>query len=249
MRILAIDTSTMMGSVALTDEARLVAQEQLGVEVTHSERLILTIEHLLQICRWPKESLDGVAVAVGPGSFTGLRIGLATAKGIALGLKKPIVGVSSLMILAYNGLASMQTVVPVIDARREQVYAAAYRFQKAKSGSYKPVSVMEELAVDPAVLCRKLKSLPGKLLLVGDGVAVYEKIFARLLKDKAVFLPGEFKFPHASYLGMIAGEKLKKGTGDDIATLAPNYIRRSDAEIGFAGKGKAAGRKPKKVKS
>ena len=236
MRVLALDTSTMLGSVALCEDNNLIAEEQLGVEVTHSERLMATINHLLNISRWSLNSLNGLAVAIGPGSFTGLRIGLATAKGIALGLKKPLVGVSSLQVLAYNGVTFPSTVVSIIDARRKQVYSAAYRFSKTKIP--KPKLIMEETVIDPALLCRKLKSLSGKLLLVGDGVLTYEKQFRRLLGDKAHILPQEMKFPHAGYAAMIAREKLKRGKGDDIVKLTPNYIRRSDAEIGFRGKAK-----------
>jgi len=233
MRILAIDTTTMFGSVALCEERRLVAEEQLGVEVTHSERLITTLEHLLALSKWPKESLDGIAVAVGPGSFTGLRIGLATAKGLALGLNKPLVGVSSLLILAHNCVISPANVVAIIDARRSEVYAAAYKFEKGR-----PKCILKEMVSDPNLLCKRLLSIKGQLLLVGDGVAVYEKAFRRLLGDRATIPPSGFNFPHAAHLANIAYERLKRGSSDDIVSLVPNYLRHSDAEIGFRGKAK-----------
>ncbi len=232
MRILAIDTSTMFGSVALCDGDLLVAEEQLGVAVTHSERLLKTIDHLLEISTWDKSTIDAIAVATGPGSFTGLRIGLATAKGLALGLKKPIAGASSLLTLAHNGAISELTVVPTIDARRGEVYAAAYRFSKGKSKC-----VVKEGAFDPKILCKKLKSMKGGLLLTGDGVILYEKIFKKELKGKATIMAQELKFPHASHLARIVASRLKRG-GDDIVKLVPNYLRHSDAEIGFKGKGK-----------
>jgi len=230
MRILAIDTSTMFGSVALCDGDMLIAEEELGVEVTHSERLISTIDHLLQISRWGRDSIDGIAVAIGPGSFTGLRIGLATAKGLAAGLKKPIAGVSSLLTLAYNGVLSDATVVSVIDARRGEVYAAAYKFLNDK-----PKCVMKEVAVAPELLSKKLKTMRGRVILVGDGVVTYEKLFKRELKNRALIRAQEFKFPRAFYLAQSALKKLKKG-GDNMAKLVPNYLRHSDAEIGFKGK-------------
>jgi tRNA threonylcarbamoyladenosine biosynthesis protein TsaB len=230
MRILAIDTSTMFGSVALCDGDQLIAEEQLGVEVTHSERLLGTIDHLLQISKWGNDAIEGVAVAIGPGSFTGLRIGLATAKGLALGLQRPIAGASSLLALAYNGIFSEKTVVSVIDARRAEVYAAAYKFEKGK-----PKCVLKDLVCDPDVLSKKLASIKGGLFLVGDGVVTYEKVFRNGLKNKAAINAHELKFPHASYLARIASGKLKRG-GDDIVKLVPNYLRHSDAEIGFKGK-------------
>jgi tRNA threonylcarbamoyladenosine biosynthesis protein TsaB len=236
MRLLAIDTSTLLGSVALSDNGRLIAEEQLGVEVTHSERLLSTITHLLDAVKWSMEEIDGVAVSIGPGSFTGLRIGMATAKGIALGLEKPIVGVSSLLVLAFNGISFHANVVPVIDARRGEVYASAYRFKKSEVSRKRPESVMDETAIDPLLLCEKLKKMKGDLLLVGDGTITYEKEFKRRLKGRALFGTWEMRYPHASHLCELAFEKLSRGKGDDIAGLAPNYIRRTDAEIGFKGR-------------
>lgn len=229
MHVLAIDTSTMFGSVALCNGDQLIAEEQLGVEVTHSERLLETIGHLLQISKWDRDAIEGIAVAIGPGSFTGLRIGLSTAKGLALGLDKPVAGVSSLLTLAYNGIFSEKIIVSVIDARRREVYAAAYKIEKEK-----PRCILKELVCDPVVLCKKLKSMKGDLLLVGDGAAAYENVFKKELKNRAAISAQELKFPHASHLARLALNTLKRG-GDDIAKLVPNYLRHSDAEIGFKG--------------
>lgn len=227
MKVLAIDTTTMFGSVALCDGAKLIAEEQMGVDVTHSDRLVATIEHLLTLSRWKKEDIEGIAVATGPGSFTGLRIGLATAKGLALGLKRPIAGASSLLTLAYNAAISDATVVSIIDARRAQVYAAAYRFREGKEKC-----VLKEGAFDPEPLCRKLGSIKGPLVLVGDGVVTYEKLFRKELGKRALIRPDELKFPRGFYLAQLATARLKRG-GDDITELVPNYLRHSDAEIGF----------------
>ena len=255
MRILAIDTSTLMGSVALCDGDRLIAEEQLGVEVTHSERLVTTIEHLLSASKWlnrspsprlphqgggEKESplqaagghIDAIAVAIGPGSFTGLRIGLATAKGLALGLNIPIVGISSLLVLAYNGLLSERTVVSVIDARRAEVYAAAYQFNHK---TLKAKCVLKECVCPPELLCQKLGAIKEEMIFVGDGVIVYEKVFRKELGKRCCVAPKNFSFPRASNLAMLAYERLKKGESDDIVTMVPNYLRHSDAEIGFRG--------------
>ncbi len=232
MKILAIDTTTLFGSVALCDGMRTVAEEQLGVAVTHSERLVATIDHLLTLSSWEKKDIEGIAVAIGPGSFTGLRIGLATAKGIATGLSRPVAGVSSLLALACNGLFSDATVVSVIDARRAEVYYAAYKFTR---GTHR--TVLKEGLAAPADLCARLKKLKGRLLLTGDGVAAYESMLAAKLKGRAVIDAETLKFPRASFIARLALPRLKKG-GDDIAKLAPNYLRHSDAEIGFKGGGK-----------
>ena len=230
MKVLAIDTTTMFGSVALCDGPRLIAEEQMGVDVTHSERLVVTIEHLLSLAKWDRSDIEGIAVAIGPGSFTGLRIGLATAKGLALGLKRPVAGASSLLTLAHNAMISDATVVSVIDARRAQVYAAAYRFENGKQRC-----ILKESVFDPEPFCKKLKSIKGKLVLVGDGVVTYEKLFRKELKNRATIRPEELKFPRGFHVAQIAMNRLKKG-GDDMTKLVPNYLRHSDAEIGFKGK-------------
>jgi tRNA threonylcarbamoyladenosine biosynthesis protein TsaB len=232
MKILAIDTSTLSGSVALCDGEVPVAEEQLGSGITHSESLMRAIEDLLGASGWQKNEIEGIAVAIGPGSFTGLRIGLATAKGMALALARPIAGASSLLTMAYNGLLSGKTVVPVIDARRGEVYGAAYRFEKGS-----PRCLMEETVCDPALFCGRVKSLEGELFLTGDGAVTYEDVFKKELKGRAIIRAEEMKFPHAANLARITLDRLKRG-GDDIKTLVPNYLRHSDAEIGFKGKGK-----------
>lgn len=227
MKVLAIDTTTMFGSVALCDGPELAAEMQQGVEVTHSERLIATIDQLLTISGWMRSDIEGIAVAIGPGSFTGLRIGLATAKGLALGLKVPVAGVSSLLTLACNGMMSDAAVVPVIDARRAQVYAAAYRFENGEQRC-----ILNESVFDPAPFCKRIGSIKGDLVLVGDGVVTYEKLFRKELKGKAMMRPDELKFPRGFHLAQIAMKKLERG-GNDITKLVPNYLRHSDAEIGL----------------
>ena len=227
MKILSIDTSTMLGSVALSDGDVLVAQEQQGVPGTHSERLLSTVDHLLGLARWKGGDLCGIAVATGPGSFTGLRIGLATAKGMALALGCRIAGVSSLASLSMNGASFAGTVVPLIDARRGEVYAAAYR----SNGKGRLSRRMKECALSPEDLIVKLMKIAGPLLLVGDGAKAFGATLAKAIGSRAVVAAGAQLFPQAHNLAVAALPFFAKGRGDDISSLAPNYIRRSDAEI------------------
>lgn len=229
MRLLAIDTTTMLGSVALTDGQRIVAQEQQGVAGTHSERLLVTIDHLLAIAGWERGAIEGIAVAIGPGSFTGLRIGLATAKGMAMALNCPIAGVSSLASLAENGSAFAGTVAALIDARRGELYVSATRF----GAGGKAKQVLKPCVLPPEALVAKLKGIKGPMLLVGDGALAYAATLSRALGKRAKIAAGGQCLPQAANLAMLALTKLARGKGDDLAALAPDYIRRSDAEIGF----------------
>ncbi|MFH0798961.1 MAG: tRNA (adenosine(37)-N6)-threonylcarbamoyltransferase complex dimerization subunit type 1 TsaB [Pseudomonadota bacterium] len=232
MRILSIDTTSMLGSVALSEDERLVAQEQQGVPGTHSERLMVSIDHLLSLAQWQRGELDAVAVAIGPGSFTGLRIGLGTAKGIALALGVPVAGVSSLASLALNGRGFAGTVVPLIDARRGEIYAAAIKVpQRGRT-----VFVLRECVLPPLDLIKALKRIKGNLLLVGDGAIEYGARILKAVGARAEIAAGTSSLPQAVNLALLSLPRFERGKGDDIASLVPNYIRHSDAEIGFRGK-------------
>lgn len=225
----------MLGSVALTEGTRLVAQEQQGVPGTHSEKLLVSIDHLMNLAKWCKVDINAVAVAIGPGSFTGLRIGLGTAKGMALALDIPIVGVSSLESLALNAAGFGGTVVTLIDARRSEVYAAAWKSVSDK----RPKILLKECVLPPDKLIHELKQIKGELLLVGDGTFEYGEKIKKTLGARAVIALGATCLPQAANLAFIAHAKLKRGGGDDLSALVPNYIRRSDAEIGFMGGGES----------
>jgi tRNA threonylcarbamoyladenosine biosynthesis protein TsaB len=231
MRILSIDTTTMQGSVALSEGDLLIAQEQHGIRATHSERLLASIDHLLSMAKWSRSEIEGIAVALGPGSFTGLRIGLATAKGMALAIGCPIVGVSSLECLALNGRGAEGTVVSLIDAKRGELYAAAYRIP----WEGRLQTVMEECVLGPDELVKRLETIEASLILVGDGVIRYGSRLQEALGGRASMPKGVYSFPQAHNLAILALERLGRGEHGDLASLAPNYIRRSDAEIGFKG--------------
>lgn len=232
MKILSIDTTTVRGSVALSEGERLVAQEQQGAPGTHSERLLASIDHLLALAGWQRNAIEAIAVAVGPGSFTGLRIGLATAKGMALAIGCPLAGVSSLAALALNGEGFAGTVVPLVDARRGELYAAAFVQRRGRA----PALVLKECVRPPDALIARLKKIKGPLLLVGDGAQAYGPKLLRALGRRAAIPGGAMPFPQAINLARLALPRLKKGKGDDLSAIIPNYIRHSDAEIGFRGK-------------
>lgn len=225
MKVLAIDTSTMMGSVALLEDDRIVAEGLLNVEVTHSERLISSVDDILKMASVDISDVDLFAVAIGPGSFTGLRIGLAAVKGFAFSLQKPIVGVSTLKALAYNAFASELPVVSLLNARRGEFYVGAYSFKK--NGAKE---ILKESVMPPDRLVSYLKSLKKKMVLVGDGVYHLHDDQLKGIKNRIVSVPPAMVHPRASNVAWLALEKFQDGKIDDPNSLVPNYIRTSDAE-------------------
>ncbi len=230
MKILSIDTTAIAGSVALTEDEEAVAQEQQDSRGTHSEKLIAAVDRLLREAGWDRADVEAVAVAIGPGSFTGLRIGLAAAKGFALALGLPIAGASSLRSLAINGRGFEGIVAPLIDARRGEIYAAAFRVGTGSGME----EAMGECVLPPDALVERLAEMDGDLLLVGDGAVAYRERIARRLGGRARFAQGADLAPQAANLARLTLARLRSG-GDEIASLVPNYVRRSDAEIGFKG--------------
>jgi len=226
MKILALDTSCMMGSVAVVDDHTIVAEQLLNIKITHSERLIASIDTLLEAAELKLQDMDAFAVAIGPGSFTGLRIGLAAAKGFAFVTEKPIVGISSLLGLAYNVYGSREPVVAVLDARRGEYYVAAYRFEGSNVKTLLADSVMK-----PEELVSYIESLNEKVVVVGDGVYSLHDRTGDRLKDQIIVPPPGDIHPRASTIAHLAMERAKRDDLDDLDQLAPNYIRKSDAEL------------------
>ena len=173
MRVLAVDTSTLAGGVALVDGERLVAEYLLDVSVTHSERLLAAIDAVISDARWSPRDLQGLAVSVGPGSFTGLRVGISTVKGLALALGIPVAAVPSLDALAAAVPWASLPVCPVLRARRQEVYAAFYRWNGEGFGR-----LSEYLALAPEELAGRLTE---PTLLVGDGAEAIQSPHARRL--------------------------------------------------------------------
>ncbi len=232
MYILAIDVSTPYGSVALCNGRDIVMELQFGVGINHSEKLLKIIDTMLNLASWTKDKIEAIAVSTGPGSFTGLRVGIATAKGLALGLQVPVVGVSSLKVLAWSGILSDSLIVPVIDARRGEIYASAYQRVKSKQ-QFVLKELLKEAAYKPCDLTHNILQFNKPIVFVGNGFEPYQDVLLEKLKGKIELLDGDRRFPHASNLAAIALHRMLAGDYDNLDSLSPNYIRRSDAEIGF----------------
>lgn len=229
MRILGIDTSTMTGSVAIVEDERLVAEEILSVDVTHSERVIQSVDMVIKGARLSFSDIDGFGVAIGPGSFTGLRIGVAAVKGFVFSTNKPMVGVSSLLALAYNLASSSKAVAAVIDARRGEVYLGVYRFT-----NWVPEEVLKDTVLSPQAALDAVSRIEDDVVFVGDGIYLMREMIEGRFGRSAI-PPAPFRLPRASNVAWIAASKMMKGEVDDPMSIRLNYIRKSDAEIKFGG--------------
>jgi tRNA threonylcarbamoyladenosine biosynthesis protein TsaB len=216
MRVLAVEASSLAGGVALLDDERLVAEYLLDVSVTHSERLMAAVDRVLADARWTPRMIGGLAVAVGPGSFTGLRIALSTVKGLALALAVPVAAVPTLDAMAAAVPWASLPVCPVLDARKGEVYASLYRWDDGVMRRE-----WEYLALPPAALAERLRE---PTLVVGDGAASIDSPHARTP-------PAPRRLPSPACVGALGLARLRRGETVAAAELTPLYLRPSEAEL------------------
>ncbi|MBW1634799.1 MAG: tRNA (adenosine(37)-N6)-threonylcarbamoyltransferase complex dimerization subunit type 1 TsaB [Deltaproteobacteria bacterium] len=232
--VLSIDTATPCSSVALTIGTRMdgeiLASLSLSSGRTHSRRLLALVDYLMEETGVGWSRIDAVAVSLGPGSFTGLRIGMATAKGLAFAADKPLVGISTLDGLASK-CAPTADICAVLDARKKEVYAAFFRTNEA--GLTVPTGVPMVITPEKLSAC-----LPDSVVMVGDGVRVYGQLWKKLSEGGVQFAPSQMHEPAASSLGFIAKEMLERGEVLNVAEAVPLYIRASDAELNLSQKKK-----------
>ena len=224
MRILAFETSAKACSVALTENGKLLGESYQNTGLTHSQTLLSMAEDLLRSCALTPADVEAVAVAAGPGSFTGVRIGVAAAKGFAWGAQLPCCGVSTLEAMALQLGIWDGYVLSVMDARRSQVYNALFRVER---GEY--IRVREDRAISLKELAEDIKNLEKPIFLVGDGSTL---CYNTLLKDiPNLVLPPEHRMhQRAAGVALAAAPLLAEGIGCDAAALEPNYLRLSQAE-------------------
>ncbi len=234
--ILSIETSTGCGSVSLTSgtltDGNILAEYTHRPNVTHSRRLLGNIEQIMDALDLDWSQLDGIAVSIGPGSFTGLRIGMAAAKGIAMATGLPLLGISSLDGLAAQCIGVEKQVCVVLDARKKQLYAACY---KKMGDAQTPVKVSNEVSILPQQLAAEIDE---PTLLAGPGSMVYEEILAANLLIECVSTA--FIQPRAAWIGFLAAKELEDGNVVSPASLTPLYVRGSEAEINLQKKKKVA---------
>lgn len=227
--ILALETATTCGSLALVAEDRCLAEYSLNTSTTHSRRLLAGIHWLLAQCDlgWPR--IAAIAVGLGPGSFTGLRISLSTAKGLCMAAEKPLLGVETLTGLASQFPFSSLPICPVVDARKNEIYTALYRCNQQGF----PERTTEAMVIKPQ---RLQEFITTPTLLVGDGLPLYGHMLKELLGESACLAPAEICFARAASIGSAAWHLFRQGSFLDPATAVPIYVRASDAELQFGEK-------------
>ncbi len=223
MRILAVDTATTSCSVAIVDKASLLSEFTLDREETHSKHLMNMIKAAVRMAGLNFSDLDGFAVTRGPGSFTGLRIGISTIKGLAVASEKPVVGVSSLKALALQVSYSRDLICPILDARKGEVYYSRYRFL---SDHLRKQTKERVAPPDQAV-----DDLNESCLFVGNGALLYKEMILEKMGKFASFAPLIQNTIRASTMAYLSMAKFENNDTDDIEKILPYYIRKSDAEL------------------
>lgn len=231
MRILGIESSSLVASVALVTDEILTAEYTVDFKKTHSQTLLPMLDEIARMLDLDLDTVDAIAVAGGPGSFTGLRIGGATAKGLGLALDKPLIHVPTVDALAYNLWGCGRLVCPVMDAKRRQVYTGLYKMEPDMR------VVKGQCAMDAAELAGELNRMGEPVVFLGDGVPVYGGIFEELLTVPFAFAPPQMNRQRAACvaaLGRLAMEGNEMGyrgafvvPADDFA---PDYLRKPQAE-------------------
>lgn len=226
MHILALDTATRSCSVAITDHTAILAELTVVTRRTHATHLMGMIDHAIELSGLTVSDIDGFAVSKGPGSFTGLRIGIATVKGLASASEKPMTGVSTLDALAMQAGNTSFLICSLLDARRGEVYVARYR---QNNGELEKLT-KEGLLMPEDAIC----GIGEPCIFIGSGAVLYRK---RLMEKCGEFVRFAPMFQHtirASTIAHLAGSRFEAGNTDPVESFVPVYIRKSDAEINLA---------------
>jgi len=224
MMVLGIETSTALGSVAIVEDQELRGERRWKTEKGHAERLIEELDRLLEELSISMKALDGFAVTIGPGSFSGLRVGLATVKGLAMATQRPVIPVSTLEVLARNVSSPLHPVCPLLDAQREEAYAALFR--RDETGQW--IRLLPDQVIAPGDL---LKQLSGLTIFVGEGAVRYQALIQQRMGEKASFAPAETQWPSAAIVAQMGLSRFLRGETAQAKEIAPIYLRRPDAEI------------------
>jgi len=237
MRVLAIDSSGVTATVAVVEDTQTVAEYTINYKKTHSQTLLPMIDEVVKMTELDLNTIDAIAVAGGPGSFTGLRIGSATAKGLGFALNKPLIHVPTVDGLAYNVYGCENIICPIMDARRNQVYTGIYTFSK-KAGTKEGSNLVEpvfqvikmQMAVSIEELAERLNRYRRPVVFLGDGVPVYENILAEKLTVPYSFAPAYMNRQRAAVVGTLGIQYYKAGKFETAEEHRPDYLRVSQAE-------------------
>jgi len=229
MKILAVDSSGLVASVAIVEDDVLLAEYTMNYKKTHSQTLLPMLQEIREMIDLDLNSIDYIAVAAGPGSFTGLRIGSATVKGMGLALKKDIVEVSTLEGLAFNLCGTDKYVCPLMDARRNQVYTGIFSFEEKNHG-WSMETICEQEAVDIREIIDTCNELGHAVIFLGDGVPVYKKQIEEFIRVPYSFAPANMNRQRAASVATLACMYAAEGKAVSAADHEPEYLRKSQAE-------------------
>jgi tRNA threonylcarbamoyladenosine biosynthesis protein TsaB len=225
MKVLGVDTSTMTAGIGIVEGDEILVELKFSIKITYSEILLSCIDQALRNIGLKMDDMDGFATSIGPGSFTGLRIGLSTLKGLCFATGKPLTSVPSLDALAYLSLYCQYPVVTMLDAKKNQVYAAIY---ETKDGELRRLT--DYLVLDVEDLVKKISQ---KSLFVGPGAKLYQKKLIEFLGENAYFSLGEQSLPSGATVAFLGSKKLILSQFEDVSNLEPMYLRKSEAELKF----------------
>lgn len=226
MKLLAVDSSANVASAAILTEEMLISEYTVNHKKTHSQTLLPMIDEIVKMSETDLSEIDAIAISAGPGSFTGLRIGAATVKGLGLALGKPIIGVPTVDALAYGVVGSDALVVPLMDARRSEVYTGIYE----NYGPERFEVLVEQCAVPLSEIIEKVNEIGRPVIFLGDGVPAYRPQIEELTKVPYSFAPLFSAMQRASAVGALAVSYYKKGNFTSADAFSPIYLRLSQAE-------------------
>ena len=237
MRILGIESSSLVASVAIVEDEVTMAEYTANFKKTHSQTLLPMIDSMVELLGIELSTMDAIAVSGGPGSFTGLRIGSATAKGLGLALNKPLIHVPTLDATAYNLYGAGALICPIMDARRNQVYTGIYRFEKEFE------TVHGQDVMDMGNLIHILNGLGEPVIFLGDGVPVYEKQIEKNMSAPFRFAPAHANRQRAAAVAALGAVYFKEGRVETADEHGPDYLRKSQAEREREARERAAAKK------
>lgn len=229
MKILAVDSSSLTASVAVVEDDITVAEYTVNYKKTHSQTLLPMLDEIVKMTEQDLQTVDAIALAAGPGSFTGLRIGSATVKGLAQALDKPVVSVPTVDGLAGNLYGTDKLVCPVMDARRNQTYTGLYEFVKNEE-AYEMHCIKEQCAVDITEIIAAINELGREVIFLGDGVPVFKDVIREQITVPYSFAPNTCNRQRAAVIGWLAGKFYAQGKAETATEHAPEYLRLSQAE-------------------
>lgn len=232
MKIVALDSSGLVASVAVVEDDNLIAEYTINFKKTHSQTLLPMLDEMSKMIELELSSIDAIAVAGGPGSFTGLRIGSATAKGLGLVLNKPIISVPTVDGLAYNLYGTDKLVCPIMDARRNQVYTGIYEFIKTNNHvcGFELNILLAQCVVQIEDIANKLNDLNREVIFLGDGVPVFAEALLTYMKVPYSFAPAHMNRQRAATIGALGSIYYGQGKIQTPVEHEPEYLRMSQAE-------------------